>query len=230
MGSVVLENDKFYYSGNGKKELLLDCKDYINNNSRLPLEIDNGNISVVNLLLALLKSHSNIIAGVRADDSMEMLLLDILFAKRLMKSKDSIKVLEIGCTDGIVSYHLATMIGCFNPNSTLCCVSNTMGNDSGNNWLDYIASVSQLPKLSFMSTDYDDIMLQSDYFDVVMINGTCFFEEPIDVISQAKRLVKDSGNIICYANSQPLLDSTFKLMFSNRKEYNINHKNNIYII
>lgn len=220
MGILTVENNKFIYEERNTKRVLLDCNDYLSNKSRIPMHSFDNDLTIPGLLLQLFKWHKQLCANQSEDsDVMEALLIDVLLTAFFIKTPMSKRVLEIGCTKGVLSYHLATLLGRFNVESSLCCVCNKIGNSSNNSWLDMISLVEKVPGLSMLASDYDVMPLESKYFDIVIINGTEDFEEPYPVISEAKRLVKDEGIVMCYADCQPLLESSFKLFFSEREEY-----------
>lgn len=232
MGNLTIENNKFIYEERERKakKVLLDCNDYFSNKSRIPMHSLDNDLTIPGLLLQLFKWHNQLCANQSEDsDVMEALLMDILLTTFLIKTPMSQRVLEIGCTNGVLSYHLATLLGRFNVESALCCVCNKIGNSSDNSWLDMISLVGKMPGLSMLASDYDAMPLEPKYFDIVIINGTEDFEEPYPVIGEAKRLVKDEGIVMCYADCQPLLESSFKLSFPDREEYSLTGQRSILV-
>ncbi len=222
MGKLIVENNAFIYVEKEEKKVLLDCRDYLSNKSRMPMHSFTDDLTIPGLLLQLFKIHPQLCEGaVEYNDSLECLLMDVLLVSHLIKSPNPVRVLEIGCSSGIMSYHLATILGQFNKNSSLCCVCDTIGNNSGNQWLDKISLVEFMPRLSMLAADYDETNLESKHFDMVLINGNACFIEPLPMLKEAMRVVKDEGMVICYVNQQPLLESCFKMLFEKREEYSL---------
>lgn len=230
MGKLIVENEVFMYMEQEEKRVLLDCRDYLSNKSRIPMHSFDGDLTIPGLLLKLFKIHPQLgEGGTDYNDSIENLLIDILVVSELIKSSCSVRVLEFGCTSGIMSYHLATILGLFNKKSSLCCVCDTIGNNSNNQWLDKISLVEYMPRLSMLAADYDETNLESKHFDIVLINGNCGFVEPLPMIKEAMRVVKDEGIVICYVNQQPLLESSFKMLFEKREEYSLTAQTKIMV-
>lgn len=227
MNQLLIEDNKFIYCTENEKKELLDCRSYISNKSRIPMHSESG-LSIPNLLLALLKLHLQVSQETGEEErTMEYLLLDVILTAELIKTSQPVKAAELGCMNGVLSYHLSSLLGKFHEESTLCCVCDALGNDSGNQWLDRIALVEDAPKLSMLAAEYEETHLAEGHFDFVFINGSVFFEEPYAVIKEAERLVKKGGQIVCYAERQPLLESCFQLIFADREEYVLSPGNKI---
>ena len=88
-------------------------------------------------------------------------------------------------------------------------------------WMERMTQAERLPKLSFFAGDFGNIKLSEHYFDIVVINGMVNYLQPEEVINDALRLVTKDGSLICYSEEAPLLESTFKLYFEQREEYEI---------
>ncbi len=146
-------------------------------------------------------------------------LFDILITSFLIRQSAPFHVLELGGDNGILSYHLASLLGGFHKESFLCSVCHTIGNNSNNKWLDAISQVDDPPELSFLVTDYENTALLGQNFDIVVINGTINFPNPYLVLKEAERLVKENGTLLAFLQNTPLLEDSFKLEFPDRKEY-----------
>lgn len=223
MGKIEIENDKFLYTDHNDCEILLDCRNFMENKSKIPMHsFAPEALTIPKLVLECLNQHEALCNGQEeADNGYETLILNLLLVSELIKKAFPMKVLEIGCNSGIVSYYLAILLGIFDRENTLCCVSDTIGNTSGNQWLDRISLVNYPPRLAMEAADYDNTMLESESFDIAFINGSVHFEEPYHVIKEAERLVKSGGRIVCYACNSPLLENGFRVRFSERKEYSL---------
>ena len=84
-----------------------------------------------------------------------------------------------------------------------------------------MAQIQHLPKLSYFAGDFGQLKLSEKYFDIVVINGMVNYLQPEEVINDALRLVTKDGILICYSEEAALLESTFKLYFEQREEYEI---------
>lgn len=211
MNTVNLENDIFVYNRKKKKTVLLDCTDFLSNKSRIPMHSLAGDLTVPELIVSLIDDKKPL--------ALADLLLDILVVSQLVKTAFPVKVLEIGAASGVVSYHLATLLGKFHPESFLCCISDSIGSDSESRWLDHIVLVEEPPKLSFLAGDYDDTHLQENEFDLIVINGIAVYESYQRVICEAERLIKMDGTVICYSIDSPSLEKDFKIAFPQTEEY-----------
>lgn len=200
MGQMCFENDKILYEDGNRKEVLFGCEEKISNYSRIPLRTIGGEgDSLLGLFLECLDEHEVIADGTNEKNaSCEYATMDLLLAGEHMKTPYELNVLEIGCSSGVLSYHLAKIMGKYNENSRLCCVTNTIGNGSESGWTDRISALGCVPKVSFLATDYDNMPLSDGYFDVVFLNASEAFEKKEAVLSEAQRVLKDDGLFLAY--------------------------------
>ncbi len=222
-GELCYQDQKFSYEEKGQSRILLDCQDYFANKSRIPMHsFVEENITVPAFLLGLGEHYGELSESTGEEENAEEIqLISVLTAASLIRSALPVKAVELGCTSGVLSYYLAKILGTFNPESILCCVTDVIGNSSKNGWLDRISLADNPPSLSMLASDYDDTQLESGYFDLVVINGTRSFENPDGVIREAKRLARKGGLILAYCCDSPLLESCFFLHFPERKEYHL---------
>ena len=216
MGSLYYNNSKFIYEGQGgESQILLDCGCYLANKSRVPMHRLPGMeyLTIPDLLLGLLEKEK----GHGEDLEFSAALLDILLASRLIKTSSPVNVLEYGSANGSLSFHLAEVLGSFHEDSVLVCAYDTIEPE----WMERMAQIQHLPKLSYFAGDFGQLKLSKKYFDIVVINGIVNYLQPEEVINDALRLVTKDGILICYSEEAPLLESTFKLYFEQREEYEI---------
>ncbi len=216
MGSLYYNNSKFIYEGQGgERQILLDCGCYLANKSRVPMHRLPGMeyLTIPDLLLGLLEKEK----GHGEDLEFSAALLDILLASRLIKTSSPVNVLEYGSANGSLSFHLAEVLGSFHEDSVLVCAYDTIEPE----WMERMAQIQHLPKLSYFAGDFGQLKLSKKYFDIVVINGIVNYLQPEEVINDALRLVTKDGILICYSEEAPLLESTFKLYFEQREEYEI---------
>lgn len=228
MSSLDMQNNKFVYTNHLESRVLIDFSDYLSNKSRIPLH--SSEVTVSKIINNLMKEHDIISAGTLQYDLAEYYLaMDALVTAFLLKRAEAVKVLELGCTNGILSYHLASLLGVFNEKSMLCGVCNAIGNESGNRWLDIVTKVAELPDLSLVVSDYDNTNLQEKSYDIVIINGSERFDAPDKVIQEADRVLAKKGMLICYANQQTLLANAFKLFCPEYEEYSFDAFNKVLV-
>lgn len=222
-GKLFYQDQKFSYEENGQSRILLDCQDYFANKSRIPMHsFVEEDITIPVFLLGLLERYGELSGGTGEEENGEEIqLIGVLTAAFLIRFALPVKAVELGCTSGVLSYYLAKILGTFNPESSLCCVTDVIGNSSENGWLDRISLADNPPSLSMLASDYDDTQLESGHFDLVVINGTRGVGNPDGVIREAKRLAKKGGLILAYCCDSPLLESCFCLHFPERKEYHL---------
>lgn len=213
MSEILYREKRFWYLDGQREQVLIDLRRCMDNRSRIPIiNTEQNPQSVMRLVMKLHELHGELKLG--DDVSFDYMLLDFLTARCLMKTSMPLKVVEIGAMTGVWSFHLAAMMGQYNRDSTLCCVCNAVGNESGNRWVDRIALVAEPPRLSMVAADYDDTMLQSGGFDLVLLNGSVLLENPYRVIKEAERLVKTGGVILCYVRKQTPFAEMFARVFS----------------
>lgn len=104
-------------------------------------------------------------------------------------------MLEYGSANGSLSLHLAEVLGTFHEESVLVCAYDTIEPE----WMEQMAQVQHLPKLSYFAGDFGQLKLSEKYFDIVVINGVVNYLQPEEVINDALRLVTKDGILICYS-------------------------------
>ncbi len=217
MSAIFMENNIFILEDIfGKRNELLDCRKLLSNKSSIPINTFTEGRTIPKFLVQLFHEHKE---RWRENEAGLYFLFDILITSFLIQKSKPFYVLEIGGENGILSYHLASLLGGFHKKSSLCSVCHTIGNNSNNNWLDRISLVQEAPEYSLLVTDYDNTCLLDHIFDIVVINGSINFFNPYRVLEEAERLVKNGGVIFVFLQDMPLLEDSFKLKFSERKEY-----------
>ena len=216
MASIDITEKNAVYNEGEESRLLLDFTKYLSNKSRIPMHKEPGrDVQTLPEILAGLyqKEREN---GDRL--CLPTLLLDTLLAARLIQTSQPVHVLEYGCKDGRLSWHLAELLGRFHPESSLVCAYHAMDEDWVK-WMERIYQVNHSPKISFLSGEYGHLQLQKEHFDIVLINGMVNFTEPEQVLLDALSLAVEDGRILCYAENAPLLEDIFGLYFDERDEY-----------
>lgn len=222
MAQIEFEQLQLYFITDREKVLLLDFLDTLKNKSRVPLLSLADNQDLMYEFITYLKQKNEMLFPEHTvKEQLTYLTINCLMIQHLIKSAAPIKVAELGCTNGKLSYNLTELIGKLNPKSALWLISNTIGSDSGNNCLNLITQAEHSPELSMTYCDYAETLLADNTFDIVVLNGEIDFEDPYQVIREALRITKENGILICYSPANYLLESSFKLVFSNRQEYSV---------
>lgn len=211
MAELFAKDKQLIYREGGKEKVLLDCGDYLSNNSRIPMHcLENQKYdTLLDLLADLFEKgpYSGTERGLGAA------LIDVLLTARLIRTSQPVRALEYGCLGGKLSFHMAKVLGAFCEESSLVCACDTMDME----WMDVISGVEKLPQISFLAGDYGHLQLQREYFDIILINGTVNFADPCQVISDALKLAAEDGIILCYCDDMPLLEDVFRLFFDDGK-------------
>lgn len=221
MASLNVCGARFSYEDPEGETVLLDCGDLLSNKSRIPMHrLPGQNHPIIpEILVSLIQKQQS----EENQFALPFGLIDVLLTSRLIRSAKPVKLLEYGSGQGELSAHLAELLGAFREESSLICACDTIEPA----WMERISHIKTPPKLSFLAGDFGELGLQAESFDYIVINGLAEFAAPYEVISDAVRLVKSSGTLICYASGAPLLESTFKLFFEAREEYPISPFDNV---
>lgn len=216
MGELNFKDNVLSYTESGQTEVLINFNHIVANKSRVPMNsITEDTLVMQDFIGHLTDGHEELAGGIEeAENVQENLLINILLISALIPTSLPVKVVELGCTNGILSYYLASVLGRFHPDSSLCCVSDVIGNSSENQWLDKITLATQVPKLSMLASDYDDTQLAGNHFDIVLINGTVNFQYPEAVIKEAERLAKKGGADYLLYKQFPLAGALLPNAFS----------------
>lgn len=221
MGEITFSKKQFLYRDGQHDQTLIDARKLIENNSRIPMVFGNDHrLSLIKITNILRGQHDALFAE-NLPAKQECMLIDFLIARRLLKSAMPLNIVEIGATKGILSFHLATMIGQYNVESSLFCVCNAVGSTDNSQWTEKISKVDTLPKLSMITADYGQTGLQSHGFDVVVLNGSEFFIDAGKVVKEAERLVRSKGIIICLEKERSQLSDEFSKRFSEHETFEV---------
>ncbi len=217
MASIdITEKWAIYNDEENQPHVLLDFTEYLANKSRISLHKGPGwdILTLPEILAGLYQKEREY--GERL--CLSALLIDTLLAARLVRTSQPVRVLEYGCKDGRLSWHLAELLGRFHPETSLVCACHIMEGEWGR-WTERVYQVKQPPRVSFLSGEYGHFPLQKDHFDIVLINGMVNFTEPEQVVREVLSLARADGMILCYAEEAPLLEDVFKLYFEECDEY-----------
>ena len=228
-GNIGFQNGQYTMDG----EVLLDCKDYIHNYSRVPLNPtgQRGIISLPELIQKNMEDHKKINENTDQAPYVNMFfLLDILMSSFFVHHGEPLKVAEIGADKGSLSTHIASLLHAFDPKAEFVCICNTIGNESGNEWLNRICQAEAPDGLSLVASDFFNTRLQDEYFNYVVINGTVTISEPMETIKEAARITSKDGSILCFCESQFLLDDMIQMLFPVRKEWRFDPERVLFLV
>ncbi len=226
MGSFSFVEDKFIYTDQEIPRVLLDLNACLSNKSRISFQHSpDREYTTVDDILRRLLDKVNADTGEMA---LPVIMLDTLLTAQLVRSSRPFRILEYGCQDGLTSSHIAELLGLFHEGSELVCAYNSLDLTSMA-WMERIADVEHLPKISYFAGDYGCLGLQKHSFDLVFLNGAENFENPGQILSDALELVTEDGVLLCYTDDTPLLESTFRLFFEEREEYELSPFRKIFL-
>ena len=213
MSNLAYQDNKFTFFGMNGSKMVLDCSNFLANKSRVSMHKlpDQDFLTIPEVIARLIEREKRI----GEEIVMQLALMDTLLAAHLIRTSQPVRVLEYGCLNGRLSWHLAEMLGTFHEGSTLVCAYDTIEPE----WMQRISEVEKMPKLSYIAGDFGQMHLEKGFFDIVVINGMVNFQNPQDVLEYAIRLTADDGVVLCFSDDTPLLESTFKLYFEARDEY-----------
>lgn len=219
-----MERKKYIYWCEDRSYVLIDLQSLLENKSHVPLLTGNDhNASLPDIVNELMRRHKTCF-GEQLSAMQECILIDFLAARRLMRSASPLQIVEIGAADGILSFHLASMIGQYNTRSGLCCVSDT----ENGQWSEKIAKVGKTPEISRVVGAHEHTKLPSDQYDIVILNSNEQFTDMAGVVREAKRLIRSKGIVICLEKKQPLLSQEFKKEFPGIETFEVNSYTTVY--
>lgn len=222
MSNIQLTKEGVVFSGNNGTKILLNTRDFLSNKSRVAMHSFSADGDTIpNFLTKLLGRNRTIFQNTNTVNDLRNCMLNALVVSKLVTSAAPMKVAEFGSTNGDISYNLTETLGKINPKSTLCLISDRIGNESSNTCLNYITQAEVFPEFQMLYSDYTTTNLADELFDIVVINGDVCFEDSYKVIKEAERVTKTDGLILCWTSRDYLLESTFKLIFSEREEYEL---------
>lgn len=209
------DHKKYIYQCGDNSYVLIDLQNLLENKSHVPLIQGNEHrSSLIEIANNLIELHGTLFQE-QLSTAQECMLIVFLAARRLMKSAMPLQIVEIGATNGILSFHLASMIGQYNVESSLCCVCSV----ENGQWTEKVSKVGNPPKLSRIIADCGQTKLQSDKYDVVVINGNEDFADADLIVREAKRLVNSNGVVICLEKQQQLLSRKFRKRFAKNETF-----------
>ena len=216
------------YQGILDGKVILDCNDRIHNYSRVPLHRidDNGDETLPEIIIRINNDYKYKYENTYYARYAEYyLVITTLLSDFFMRHGEPLHVAEIGCNNGTLSTQIAQLLARFDPKADYICVCDTIGNESGNSWLNEISGISEIPSgLSFLAADFENTLLRDNYLDYTVINGTVPILNPMEVIQESARITTEGGRILLFSENQYLLDDTFQLMFSERREWRFNSR------
>ena len=226
MSQLKTINSKFTFISDNRQITLIDLEDYLANKSCIPLHTEEESTETIgSFLSSQLTRCQELFPEANELKLFQYLLFNTLLVRELMKTSAPVKVVEFGCTKGDLSYNLTEAISLFHPKSTLCLISNVIGNNSNNTCLDYITQARALPELSMLYCDYSATNLAKNCFDITILNGDIDFEDPYSVIKEAERITKPGGLLFCCSGDNYLLESAFRLIVPEFEEYDLTLQN-----
>ena len=197
----------------------LDYSDCMQNKSRIPLHTMIESETVGSMLKNTFDQSKELLLYTNNQEFLSHVIVDSLLSRRLATTCAPVKTLEMGCTNGKLSYHLAQILGKFHPDSLLTLMDREISNEKRSVWLDTIAAADCTPEINVVISNYEQTGLADHSFDIIVINQVNRFLHPVSLMREVRRLVKENGLILCLYNNDPLVESSFKLAFPQYTAY-----------
>ncbi len=220
---ICLEQRKWIYRCGEKPYELIDLQNLLGNRSHVPLITGSQHRpSLTDMINKLMRTHKAYFQEQLAD-LQECILIDFLAVRRLMRSAEPLQIVEIGAADGILSFHLASMVGQYNEESVLCCVSER----EDTQWEENVSKVEKPPKISRRINSLERTGLLSDQYDIVILNSREPFKDIEKVVREAGRLVSSEGILICLEKGIPSLARAFEKSFAKHEIFDVNSETTV---
>jgi len=220
MASIKWNHSTILFKGtDGQDSIIASFTNNLANKSRISFHKLNGqeHITASDVFSDLHELYEKLAPEEQKTNQVAVTLILALLVRELSHTSKPVRMLELGCGDGVISCLLGTLLGKYSPESSLFCMSDII--EPG--WLDKIALVDDPPKVSYIASDYDFTNLNEHSFDFVVLNGSTFFTSPNDVIKEALRVLRPDGILISYVNDAPLLDSLLRFYFAKQERYEL---------
>ena len=223
MSTIIIGPVQIVFSDDKTEKIILHTNDFLKNKSRIPMHYweNNKTETIQSFILELRQKNKALFKDYTDLKDLACLTMNTLVISELVKSAAPIKVAEFGSTKGDISYNLMEVLGKFTPESTVCFISNAVGNESGNHCLDCIAQTSLWAEFSMLHCEYTKTNLADNCFDITLVNGDSCKEDIYEIIKEAERVTRPNGLLICWTSGDCLMDSSFALVFPEREEYAI---------
>lgn len=230
MGNLSISENKIYFIyDNGEKNCLLDLSDFLSNRSHIPLHsLANVDFKIIpNLIKKIIEICDSPDNEIRDIDKSMLILTSIMIIKKYMYRAKGNSILEIGCTSGIMSYFIGLIVNFFGE-SNLHCVSDVVNSEGVSDWLNNIMLLENSDDISITYTNYNNINLRDSFYDITVVNGYDYFENPEDVIRNAVRMTKENGLMVCIGKEQPFLNDAFQKIIGDYDVYIFDNNNIIF--
>lgn len=135
MYNVTIEKFSIVFrDSEGQKHILLDGDHTVRNVSRIPIQIFDNNVTWAEKLVEIQEKYELLSRGTEEHNA-DAFLVNCILTNYLVEKVKPAKVVEIGCTSGLLSWSLIQLLHVFHEDSSLCCVTDAIGNCSNDIWL-----------------------------------------------------------------------------------------------
>lgn len=184
------------YDDAGKKHELFDGVHTYRNVSHITTQSFEGSKAGIEYLIDIQDEYNNIALG-SSEHTIIPLIINSIIANYLVEREDSVKALEIGASTGYMSWNLIKILELFNKESTLVCVIDNY--DSINNWRMITAQESDKIKTSLLISEYDNLQLAENSFDIAVINGNAYINNAPTLLKYVTDYISEKGILVIYA-------------------------------
>jgi len=222
----------FYKSDAGERRCILDFLDYYGNLGAVAFHaIDregNPNVDARHTMPVIVRelfSESNALANA-VDNSLDAQSAAITIALVIRQSLlgyRPLKILEIGCNQGLLTSLLVRTAVAVHPSSRVYALSEDLYDDK---FVDIISGLGDsLDNLSLLTTSLQSDMLRDAFFDVTIINGAQLIEAPEEVTENSLRVTRPGGYLVCLTEGDSWLRDCFTALPGSYEEYDISPDN-----
>ena len=233
MGSIESTMEGLFFISEGEPDkCLIDYEDYYANLGAIPLHTINNSSNVI--LADAFKDVTTSLAQTQTkqEHSIDAVSSALITAFVFMQSLDGyrpLRILEIGCDRGDLTFILARGAHTLHPESSIWGLSEDLYDS---NFIKNITSLNtdELNSLSLMTASPDSDIIRDCYFDIVVLNGTAIMgtaEYMKGILTNALRSTRPGGFVICFAQNNTELYEQFASNAGEHEKFIVSDSNTI---
>lgn len=228
MSDIKIQGGKVFFEDCYLKEkLIINTNDYLYNKSNIPFHlfdeygcINNLKGRVFNgICISTIKQSFDIYQPSKEIVDCNFLIV-YLVATYITHITHSVKTAMFNCYDSLI-FSLTSIIGMYNSKSQATIIENEIIDNGKNDYLGAISVVQTPPDISLCVSDYNNTNLQSDCFDIVVVQGDILNETTVSKIDETERIFKDTGMIIYILDNKPEIEFLLKERYSDYELYDV---------
>ena len=221
----------YYVSDNKEYRCLIDLTDKLSNLGAVPLSSmrEDSRYTVPGILHDVYLDYQEVAKAVgKTPDPLWVTIAMIFVFRQSFLGYRPLKVLEVGCNNGLLTYLLVRIARAAHPESHVWTLAEDSFDES------FISTIRNLgddavSNLCLLPMNPESDMINSDYFDLTIINGEYFFENISEVMLNAFRVTRPGGHLLSHTNGNRWLRSCFYSLPSECEEYLITKNNSVLV-